>query len=333
MEIITLRNAAELPEAWDRLAIDYFQTRKFLGYTEEFNPCEQRYYLLLEDGKFKAGVIVYFLKIDLFTFLSIPSPFHMHIAGIPCSVSSSGFIGDSGFIPDLFNHIKIQQKGLLLALNLDSDTRVNGMMHGRTLPTIILKQKYKSWDEYQNSLRANYRRRILLVSQKFSGIKASNGSCSRFNDQMYLQYLQVLKRSKGKLETLSQAFFKNLPPDFRLTDYYYNDTLIGWYISVSFKDKYYFFFGGIDYTFNERFSTYFNILFGVLREGFENNADFIDLGQTAEIPKMRLGGTLVEKTMMAYHSNSIMRKMLKAGKSLLEYSVNVEEMHVIKVPQ
>ena len=37
----------------------------------------------------------------------------MNIAGIPCSVSSSGIIGDPGFIPDLFNHIKKQEKGLI----------------------------------------------------------------------------------------------------------------------------------------------------------------------------------------------------------------------------
>ena len=150
---------------------------------------------------------------------------------------------------------------------------------------------------------------------------------------MYQKYLQVLKRSKGKLETLSQEFFNNLPPDFMLTSYYNQDILIGWYISASFKERYYFFLGGIDYTLNERFNTYFNILLGVLREGIEKKANLIDLGQTAEIPKMRLGGELVEKTMMAYHSNGMMRRFLRAGKSLLEYSVNLEETHVIKVPQ
>lgn len=331
MEIISLKKASELPEAWDRLAIDYFQTRKFLGYTEEFNPCDQRYYLLEKEGDFKAGVIVYSLKIDLFTFLSIPSPFRMHIAGIPCSVSSSGFIGDPGLLPEIFNHIKNRQKGLFLALNLDPKTRVSGMICGRTLPTIILKPNYKSWDEYLSSLRSSYRRRILLISQRFSGVEKFNGGCSRFNDQMYLQYLQVLKRSKGKLETLSQAFFENLPGEFRLTGYYHEDTLVGWYISVSFREKYYFFLGGIDYALNERFSTYFNILLDILREGIAIKADFIDLGQTAEIPKMRLGGTPVEKTMVAYHSNSIMRRLLKTGKSLLEYSVNSEETHVMKV--
>lgn len=282
-------SAINLPEAWDLKAAEYFQTRRFLLHTERFNPCTQRYYFHYRNGSFNSGLVVYTLNLDLLTYLSIPSPFRMHIAGIPCSVSSSGFIGDFKYFPYLVRAVKNEQKGLLLCLNLDTVPQIPGFSAGRTLPTILIENHFESWDQYIQSLRSDYRRRLMAFSHAFTDIRAERGDCSLFNHKMYCQYRDVLKRSKGKLETLFCPFFQNLPPDFRLTAYYREAALLGWAISVKYKTKYYFFLGGINYQLNRDYHTYFNILTCVLREGIETNASIIDLGQTAEIPKMRLG--------------------------------------------
>jgi hypothetical protein len=179
-------------------------------------------------------------------------------------------------------------------------------------------------------MKACYRRRVRLLSIPFSEIRKEQFVCSGFDNQMYNQYLEVLKRSKGKLETLTLEFFRQLPSNFNLTAFYSKEKLIGWYISATFKEKFYFFLGGLDYELNRQFNTYFNMLLIVVREGIEKGASIIDLGQTAEIPKLRLGGKLIEKTMGAYHSSRIVRSLLKAGKSLLEYSVVLQETHVYK---
>lgn len=330
MEIIKVLKAFDLPETWDSLAVDYFQTREFLDHTEKYNPCKQRYYALFQDGILKTGLILYTIKLDLFTYVSISSPFRMNIVGIPCSVSSSGIIGSVKLLSRLIEHIKKKEKGLLLALNLDSKPVIDGFVCGRTLPTIVMTSRFQSWESYMKSLRADYRRRIKHLSRPFSGIKMKQEGCSCFDEQMYNQYLDVLKRSKGKLETLSLNFFQNLSSNFNLTTYYNQEKLIGWFISTVFREKYYFFLGGIDYDMNKQFNTYLNILFGVLREGIEKNASYIDLGQTAEIPKLRMGGKLVEKSMLGYHSNWILRKLLIAGKGLLEYSTIVQETRVFR---
>jgi len=294
-EIVKILNALNLPGKWDELAIDYFQTKEFLIHTEKYNPCKQRYYTLAHNGILKTGAIVYTLKLDLFTYLPVSSPVRMKIAGVPCSVSSSGFVGSGEFFPKLIEHIKNEEKGMLLILNLDSNPLIENMVCGRTLPTVAITNRFQSWESYVNSLKANYRRRVLQLSRSFSEITEKKATCDQFDGQMYKQYLDVLKRSKGKLETLSLEFFQNLPSNFNLTAYYYQKNLIGWYISATFKEKYYFFLGGIDYKMNKQFNTYFNILFGVLKEGIEKKASIIDLGQTAEIPKLRMGGNLIEK--------------------------------------
>jgi len=329
-EIKNISRAFDLPENWDSAVVDYFQTREFLNHTEKYNPCNQRYYLLYQDGIFKTGVVVYTLKLNLLTYLNIPSPFRMNIAGIPCSVSASGIIGNPIYLHQMFRHIKSQEKGLLLFLNLATEIKDENMISGKTLPTIILTNHFRSWEDYMGTIKANYRRRVRQLSSPFSEIQMKQSACSCFDDRMHKLYLEVLKRSSGKLETLTLDFFRNLPPNFSLTAFYNAEKLIGWYISTTFNEKFYFFLGGMDYKVNRQFNTYFNILLNVVREGIEKGASIIDLGQTAEIPKLRLGGKLVEKMMAGYHSNQIMRSLMKAGKSLLEYSTTVPETHVFK---
>jgi hypothetical protein len=325
-----VKTAADLPEDWDRIGIDYFQTKEFLLHTEKFNSCRQRYYLLFQRSFLKVGVVIYSLRLDLFTYLAMKSPFTMHIVGVPCSVSSSGIIGEEKLFSTLLEEVRKQEKGMLLMLNLDNTMPGAELLAGRTLPTMLFSNTFLSYAKYLSSIRAHYRRRLLKISEAFKGVEKKQLNCKDFTSEMHAQYLEVLKRSKGKLETLSQDFFQQLPPIFILTAYTINTQLLGWKITLSFGNKYYFFLGGIDYRVRLKFNTYFNLLLDVLNEGIESNAVVIDFGQTAEVPKMRLGCTPDEKKMLAHHSNPLFRKFLKVGKKALEYSTVVEEAHVFK---
>jgi hypothetical protein len=330
MEIRKVHSAAELPEQWDKLATDYFQTRDFLGHTEAYNPCDQRYYIVFKHEVLISGLVIYTLRIDLLTYLAIPSPFRMKVIGIPCSVSSAGIIGDIQGLSDLLDYLKGKEKGLLLVLNLDSPPPIRGFIMGRTLPTIVMEGSYDSWEDYLQSLRSDYRRRINRISASFTGINLRHGGCSSFNKHMYALYRDVLKRSKGKLETLSLEFFRNLPPEFQLTACYDRETLIGWFITVKSGPKSYFFMGGIDYSLNATYQTYFNLLNEILRETIRGKSSCLDLGQTAEVPKVRLGGRMEERSMLAYHSCRLIHRLLRAGKVLLEYTDPVQNAHVYK---
>lgn len=328
--ISQISRARCLPDRWNCLADDYFQTKEFLIHTEKYNPCQQRYYIYTQGNDFKAGAVVYTLCLNLFTYLSLPSPIKMHVVGIPCSVSSCGILGSFDVFSNFVSQLKIKEKGTLLILNLNKTPNVRDMAITRALPTITVLNRFKSWDNYVNSLRAKYRRRLQHLSSAFYGVKEHRSDCSKFSGAMYDQYREVLKRSKGKLETLMQPFFQNLPLNFSLTAYYHQQDLLGWYISTRFKEKYYFFLGGIDYRLNRKYHTYFNMLFKLLREGIEKKASIIDLGQTAEIPKTRLGGRIIEKKMIGHHSNWMLRKILQFGKGILGYRAKIPETHVFK---
>lgn len=331
IEIHKFNSASDLPEDWDDLANDYFQTSEFLLYTEKYNACNQRYYLYTHDDVFQAGLIVYNLSVDIFTYMPISLPFNMKVVGVPCSVSSDGLIGDAKSIQILIEKIKQFEKGYLLILNTSSMLETMKSAFGRALPTVLFRNSFQSWDDYLAALRSDYKRRLLKISRPFLEIKKVTLPCSQFNNTMYEQYINVLKKSNAKLEVLSHDFFKNLPSPFKLTAFYSETILVGWFITTSTKNKFYFFLGGVDYGLNKKFNTYLNLLFEVLREGIEHKAEIIDLGQTAEIPKTRLGGIIEEKYMTSYHSNNLLNSLIRLGSGFLEYSRIVSKTNVFKL--
>lgn len=319
IEFTCIRGASNLPPEWDELANNYFQQLLFLSHAETYNPCNQRYYLCFKDGKLLAAAIVYSLCLDMLTFIKVKSPLKMNIVGIPCSVSSSGIFGDKQVMDVLKKHIYEAEKGFVLVLNLEEKPPDGLFTSGNTLPTIIMSNRFAAWNDYLASLRSNYRRRLKQINQPNDDLRFEKKLCSEFTEDMYQLYLEVYKKSSGKLEKLSCDFFKHLPSDFRMTVCFKNDDVIGWNITLTNRDVYYFFLGGIVYKHNKAYNTYLRLLSTIIKDGIEKRAAFIELGQTAEIPKMRMGGKPIPLYMEAHHSNFIFNNLLKLSGSLLEY--------------
>lgn len=325
-----IKEAANLPAEWDELADNYFQQTAFLAHTEKHNPSRQRYYLCTEDGKLISAVIVYTLRLDILTFIKLKSPLRMHIVGIPCSVSSSGIFGNNQAMDALKKHIFEVEKGFILVLNLEEKPVSGSNASGNTLPTVVLTNHFTDWQDYISSLRSNYRRRMIQINQPNTELRFEKKPCSEFTEEMHRQYLEVYQRSSGKLEKLSFDFFRHLPEDFKLTVCFKNEEVIGWNIALSSRNTYYFFLGGIDYQQNKTHHTYFRLLSSIIKDGIEQKSEFIELGQTAEIPKMRMGGKPVPRFMEAHHSNFIFNKLLKLGGGMLEYKRKLESSHPLK---
>lgn len=325
-----IESAEHLPYQWDELAQCYFHQINFLLHTQKFNPCQQRYYLCYEGDILVSCAIVYTLQIDILTFVNFKSPLKMHIVGVPCSVSSSGIFGNKNAVALLKKHIYEKEKGFVLFLNLVDKPESSTFASGNTLPTILLTNHFKNWDEYISSLRSNYRRRLILINNENEDLYFRKVSCSEFNHEMHQQYLDVYKRSSGKLEKLTLEFFKNLPPEFKLTVCLKKEKIIGWNIALKDKDVYYFFLGGIDYSQNKTYNTYFRLLTSIVRDGIESNVQTIELGQTAEIGKMRMGGLPQPLYMEAHHSLRAINYLIKICSPLLEYKRVAEKTNALK---
>ena len=77
--------------------------------------------------------------------------------------------------------------------------------------------------------------------------------------------------------------------------------------------------GGHDYRLNDRYHAYFNNLFGLLEDAFEAGVKEIDLGQTAEDPKGRLGAEPVETRMLLHHGRGWLDRCVRFASPLLAY--------------
>ncbi len=329
-EFRCIQEAANLPPEWDELADNCYQQKPFLLHAEKYNPCKQRYYLCFESGKLISAAIVYSLNLDILTFLKVKSPLKMHIVGIPCSVSSPAIFGNNEAVEELKKYIYNVEKGFVLILNLKEKPKAGSYASGKTLPTVVMTNHFADWDDYITSFRSGYRRRLKQINQPVEDLKFRKMACSEFTEEMYQQYLDVYKRSSGKLEKLSCDFFKNLSSEFILTVCYKSEKVIGWNIAMTNKNSYYFFMGGVDYNHNKTYNTYLRLLSIIIRDGIEKKSDFIDLGQTAETPKMRMGGKPVPLYMEAHHGNLIINNIVRLFSGLLEYKRKLENTHSIK---
>jgi len=332
-EFTYIKSAAQLPPEWDQIGDSYFQQRSFLLHAEQYNPCKQRYYVCYENGQLLAGAVVYTLGLSLLTFLKVKSTINMQIVGVPCSVSSPGIFGKPEAVAWLKKHISANEKGMVLCLKIPEKTSDCKGASGKMLPTILFYNRFGNWGEYLAQLRSPYRRRLNQILKNGKELSLERTDCSVFDEEMYSLYLQVFEKSNEKLEKLEQDFFRHLPKTFLLTTCRYDGKLIGWNIACYWEKSFYFFLGGLDYKMNARYHTYFYLLANLLKDGIESGAEAIDLGQTGEIPKMRLGGIPVERYMEATHHWMVVGKILKWASPLLEYKVKIESNQVFMPDQ
>lgn len=316
---------------WDNVATDYYQTCDFTTHLEIYNKCSQRYYLLYVDKVLTAGAIVYTLSVNLLTFSQKKLSISMNVIGVAASVDSSGLIGNPYYFDRIIDYILKNEKGVILCLNYESAMNHKQLIELNALPTIILKHNFKDFGSFLNHMRHPYHRRVVHAIKRFEQVVKTNESCHAFTDEHYGLYLNVMARTKTKLEILSKDFFKNLPGNFVLTSYYNKqDELLIWHITGEFKNVYSFLFGGINYEKRDEFDAYYNNLIGIVYDGIDKGYKTINFGQTAEVPKMRLGGECFPKKMFIYHRNVLIRSLFKVFRKQIGYKSNFETLNVFK---
>lgn len=322
--------ASDLTEEWDEIAGEYFKSKTFLCYLEKYNPCNQRYYELYSGDEFRAGIIMYTFTLDLLMFLHIPSPVKMHIIGVPVSVCSSGFVGREDDIMVALQFVFRMEKGIILGLNTEPDFEIPSLVIMPTLPVIEMQLPFLTLEEYKNTLRSSYRRHFSRNRELFNGTTSITGRCALITPQVYELYEQVFNKTKTKLEKLSYEFFRSLPDPFVVTIYYYRDEPLTWHVVLKDTKTLFFFFGGINYKYNRQFSAYFNNLIGIVEKAISEKYQCLNLGSTAEIAKLRLGGKIARKNMFVYHRNPLVKGLFRLFRGLLAYNTEFPISHVFR---
>jgi len=327
MNWLVLQNGQELPQEWDGLAgKNIFLTRSFLQHLEKVNPCQQKYNLLYNQGNLKAIYVDYSLNLDIFTYSFLKLKIPVRIMGIPCSVSKQGFAISADYEGNLIKHFH-SQTGAKLILNSTSELPSS---QGQTLPSCELVISWRSFNQYLQSLRSNYRYRIKKILKKWSQVQVEFIEPAQFNYKLYQLYENVFENSQVKLEKLNRQFFQKMPLPSLIIQASYRQERLGFVQLVQNGQELIFLFTGFNYQLNNKFAIYLNLLLEIVRYGINNKFKVIDFGQTAEESKLKLGCKLKPKNMYISHSNFFLNKLINKYSHLLSYQTPNHNFKVFK---
>jgi len=322
-----INSAQELPGQWDGLAGDnIFLKRCFLKHLETVNPCQQTYNLLAESGRLKAVYIDYRLKLDIFTYSFLRLKIPVTIMGIPCSVSKQGFSVEPGFERQLWEHFRAK-KGAKLILNTGQDLPAK---RGITLPACKMEIRWSNFSQYLESLRSPYRYRIKKAQEKWQDVTVDFLEPALFDAELYRLYEGVFNNSRVKLEKLKLGFFQQMPLPSVLIKASFQGQKLGFVQLVENGRELIFLFIGLNYELNRTFDIYLNLLLEIIRFAIDNGFKIIDLGQTAEETKLKLGSKLIKKGMYISHSNPLLDKLANQNINLFSYKMPSFNFHVFK---
>lgn len=206
----------------------------------------------------------------------------------------------------------------------DDEAELCGLLkeHGyekiHNLPQAEMKIRWKSFDEYLNSMRSNYRCKIIKNINKCAKANITFQVLENFSDktsEMKRLYDNVYNQAKEvKRERLAESFFHNISKYLGektvIISAMKDGKLIG-YMFLLFSGKILITkFPGLDYNYNREYPIYFNLFYKSIELAIESGMDKIDMGITTLDPKRDMGSAIVALNMYMKHSNPLLNKVI-----------------------
>ena len=329
IEIVKKYKAAELPEEWDALTKgNIYLRREFLDFIEKSEKdYKPEYYLFYGEGRLDSVFVAHQRKgYNLGMFTKIDIKIKVTLIYLPMCVTASGLV--IGKLKDVVFRTIRSIKGYKMILNL-SETDVPGFANGLTCPKCILDLDFSSFDDYVGSLRSDYRNRTKKVLRKTESLDIRFiDNKTEFTDELYALYLNVLNKSRVRIETLSKEYFTQ--KDFRIFVCYQGGEPAGFCQLLPDGDELIFEFVGVDYKYNDEMPVYHRMLLEIIRYGIENGFKTVDFGQTADDTKLKLGSRYVPLYAALHSSNPIVNFFCKLLAKKIEYKPITTEFRVFK---
>jgi hypothetical protein len=236
---------------------------------------------------------------------------------VPLSVARPGYVIGSA-TRDRVERFLCGIQGLAIVLNAPPDTRIEGFAPGFTCSDIVLRLRWNCFDDYLAGMRSHYRRRANAALRKGAGLRFRLLDDNRqFDDRLYVLYERVHDRARIKVEKLQPAFFRG--PLSRILVCETAGAPVGFIQMIENGRELVFAFVGLDYAVNVAYDTYMNLLLRMVEYGIVHGFTRIDMGQTAEDAKMKLGGEFRTLRALARHSNPVVNRLLQAVSGWISY--------------
>jgi predicted N-acyltransferase len=197
------------------------------------------------------------------------------------------------------------------------------------LPVNLLPVRFAHFQEYISALRSIYRRTIHKSEKK---LQREGITIERIEDPADIQlwyteevhglYLAVVERAEYQFEILTSRFFRSLaqafPGDFGVSvARTASGQTIGFASSLCVKGYYHGLYIGLDYAWNARCDVYFNLMYAELEYALRRHVHMIDLGQTADAFKARLGCEQEERSIFVRVRGGLRPRLLRLALPLL----------------
>ena len=328
IEIKEFDSITKVPDEWDTIIDDnIYLAKEFLTFMERIDKCEQKYYMIYDDGDLDTVFMSYVRKKynpAMFTKLNLHQ--RMTMIYVPLSVTRPGIVYNK-HLDKAMDFIKTI-KGPKMLLNIE-DVDPRGYAKGLTCPKCILTNRFASFDDYMNSLRSNYRYRYTKCFKKSAPLTLEYLENNEdFTDEMYECYLQVYNKSRMHVEKLPIEFFRG--KYFKIFVLRNEEKVVGFGQMLPNGTELVFEFVGVDYGLNNTYDTYHRILLEIVKYGIENKFETIDFGQTADESKLKLGSKYTMLYAYMHHSNKMLNSVYKKMAKYIEYKPITTDYNVFK---
>jgi predicted N-acyltransferase len=163
-----------------------------------------------------------------------------------------------------------------------------------------LPANFDSFAEYCAALRARYRMQITRSAKKLknSGIEQlvltePNEISQVYTPEVHAMYRHMVVKSDVKVEVLPieyyHAMVENLKGQLELVTFFKDSRVIAFGWCLRDEKTYHMMYAGLDYSLNNEFDLYFNLMYAGFDRALRSGAVTINVGQTATVFKARMG--------------------------------------------
>jgi predicted N-acyltransferase len=243
--------------------------------------------------------------------------FTLALCGLPVSLGQRSLIIRAGAdgartvaaLDTLLRHVAMQARTPLMGYGEFAlqDMAQLETLEGRgyhrvqNLPLHTFPPRFRDFEEYVRAIRAPYRYGIRQSQKKLrhagvtiDRLEDPEQIASWYTEEVHQLYLAVVARAQYQFEVLTATFFRDLARAFpgELTvaaAHTASGQVIGFLYSLLSQARFHSLYIGMDYGWNTACDLYFNLMYADLDYALRHGAQRIDLSQTADTFKVRLG--------------------------------------------
>lgn len=323
--------AVDLPPEWDTLCADnYAATRAFLSAMEKGNPCEQRYHVFRSSCGTIDSLAITFVapSLNLLCFTPFAWRVRATLVHVPASVARPGMVLGTetrGAVEAFIRSIP----GYVVVMNSPPDLRLPSCARGRTCFSVSIPLRWQSFDEYLADLRSHYRYRFRRALKKGAALRfALLEDNAAFDPELFRLYENVHDRSRIGVERLTIHAFRLRSAKILVARA--GERPVGFVQMIENGTELVFAFVGLDYQQNGTYDVYQNLLLRMMAYAIDHGFERIELGQTAESAKLRLGGQYQALYLHLRHSNPLLNALAHLAIPLIQYRPPAETHTVFR---